>query len=70
MAFGGAAKVLKLGQIERPMLAIDEDVIEVELAQDVDHPGGWEGKGVTVRLAAGSHGGFDSVGLFHWMSLV
>ena len=65
MAFGGPAEVLKLVQTERPMLAIDEDEIEVELAQNVDHPWGWEGKVVAVRLAAGAHGGFDSVGLLH-----
>ena len=29
MAFGGAAEVLKLVQAKRPMLAIDEDEIEV-----------------------------------------
>src|SRR5271170_5853900 len=68
MAFGGPAEVLKLVQAERPMLAIDEDEIEVELPQNVDHPWGGEGKVVAVRLAAGTHGGFDSVGLLHRMS--
>src|SRR5438270_1728579 len=64
MAFGGPAEVLELIQAERPMLAIDEDEIEVELPQNIDHPWGWEGKIVAVRLASGTHGGFDSVGLF------
>src|ERR1700730_17436556 len=50
------------------MLAIDEDEIEVELSQNVDHPWGWEGKVVAVRLASGTHGGFDPVGLLHRMS--
>src|SRR5487761_1429468 len=68
MPFGGPAEVLKLVQAERPMLAIDEDEVEVELAQNVDHPWGWEGKVVAVRLAASPHGGFDSVGLLHRMS--
>src|SRR5712691_390372 len=68
MAFGGPAEVLELVQAERPMLAIDEDEIEVELPQNVDHPWGWEGKVVAVRLASGTHGGFDSVGLLHRMS--
>ena len=68
MAFGGPAEVLELVQAERPMLAIDEDEIEVELPQNVDHPWGWEGQVVAVRLAAGTHGGFDSVGLLHRMS--
>jgi len=68
MAFGGAAEVLKLVEAERPMLAIDEDEIEVELPQNVDHPWGWEGKVVAVRFASGTHGGFDSVGLLHCMS--
>ena len=39
-----------------------------ELSQNVDHPWGWEGKVVAVCLAAGTHGGFDSVGLLHRMS--
>src|SRR5437667_11248704 len=68
MAFGGPAEVLELVQAKRPMLAIDEDEIEVELPQNVDHPWGWEGKVVAVRLASGTHGGFDSVGLLHPMS--
>ena len=68
MAFGGPAEVLELVQAKRPMLAIDEDEIEVELPQNVDHPRGWEGKVVAVSLAAGPHGGFDSVGLLHRMS--
>src|SRR6202030_914644 len=68
MAFGGPAQVLELVQAERPMLAIDEDEIEVELPQNVDHPWGWEGKVVAVRFASGTHGGFDSVGLLHPMS--
>ena len=42
----------------------------IELPEDVDHPGGWEGQSVAVRLAAGTHGGLDLVGLLHWMSLV
>jgi hypothetical protein len=50
------------------MLAIDKDEIEVELPENVDHPWGWEGKVVAVRLASGTHGGFDSVGLLHPMS--
>src|SRR5205807_10476044 len=68
MAFGGPAEILKLVQAERPVLAIDEDEIEVELPQNVDHPWGWEGKVVAVRIASGPHGGFDSVGLLHRMS--
>jgi hypothetical protein len=68
MAFGGPADVLKLVQAKRPMLAIDEDEIEVELPQNVDHPWGWKGKVVAVRLASGTHRGFDSVGLLHRMS--
>src|SRR5713101_443032 len=68
MAFGGPAEVLELVQAERPMLAIDKDEIEVELPQNVDHPWGWEGKVVAVRLASGADGGFDSVGLLHRMS--
>ena len=68
MAFGGPAEVLELVQTERPMLAIDEHEIEVDLSQDVDHPWGWEGKVVAVRLASGTHGGFNSVGLLHGMS--
>jgi hypothetical protein len=35
MAFGGPAEVLELVQAERPVLAIDEDEIEVELPQNV-----------------------------------
>src|SRR6516164_8765424 len=65
MAFGGPAQVLELVQAKRPMLAIDKDEIEVELSQNVDHPRGWEGKVVTVRLASGAHGGFDPVGMLH-----
>src|SRR6516225_4975663 len=68
MAFGGPAEVLELVQAERPMLAIDEDEIEIELPQNVDHPWGWEGKVVAVRFASRSHGGFDAVGLLHRMS--
>src|SRR5271170_2122218 len=68
MAFGGPANVLELVQAERPMLAIDEDEIEVQLPQNVDHPWGWEGKMVAVRFASGTHGGFDSVGLLHPMA--
>src|SRR5437588_164924 len=68
VAFGGAAEVLKLVQAEWPMLAIDKDVIEVELPQNVGHPWRWEGEAVTVGLAAGTHGGFDSVRLLHRMS--
>src|SRR5260370_36787831 len=68
MAFGGPGEVLELVQAKRPMLAIDEDEIEVELPQNVDHPWGWEGKVVAIRLASGTHGGFDSVGLLHPMS--
>src|SRR5260370_13070571 len=68
MAYGGPAEILKLVQAERPMLAIDEDEIEVELPQNVDPPWGWEGKVVAVSLASGTHGGFDSVGLLHSMS--
>src|ERR1700736_2258298 len=68
MAFGGPAEVLDLVQAKRPMLAIDEDEIEVELPQNVDHPWGWEGKVVAVSLASGAHGGFDAVGLLHRMS--
>jgi hypothetical protein len=68
MAFGGPAEVLELVQAKRPMLAIDEDGIEVELPQNVDHPWGWEGKVVAVRFASGTHGGFDSVGLLHRVS--
>jgi hypothetical protein len=33
-----AAEILELIQAERPVLAIDEDVIDVELSQNVDHP--------------------------------
>jgi hypothetical protein len=40
MAFGGSAQVLEMVQSKRPMLAIDEDEIEVELPQDVDRPRG------------------------------
>jgi hypothetical protein len=40
MAFGGPAEVLELVQAKRPMLAIDEDEIEVEHPQDVDRPRG------------------------------
>ena len=43
MALGGPAEVLELVQAERPMLAVDEDEIEVELPQNVDDPRGWEG---------------------------
>src|SRR5271167_237692 len=68
MAFGGPAEILELVQAERPMLAIDEDEIEVELPQNVDHPWRWEGKVVAVSLASGTHGGFDPVRLFHRMS--
>src|ERR1700757_4123131 len=68
MAFSGPAEVLELVQAKRPMLAIDKEKIEVELPQNVDHPWGWEGKVVAVRLASGTHGGFDSVGLLHPMS--
>jgi hypothetical protein len=68
IAFGGPAEVLELVQAERPMLAIDEDEIEVELPQNVDHPWGWKRKVVAVRLASGTHGGFDPVGLLHPMS--
>jgi hypothetical protein len=50
MAFGGPAEVLKLVQAKRPMLAIDEDKIEVELPQNVDDPWGWEGQVVTAGL--------------------
>src|SRR5262245_59804 len=50
------------------MLAIDEDEIEVELPQNVDHPWGWERKVVAVSLASGTRGGFHSVGLLHRMS--
>ena len=53
MVFGGPAEVLELVQAKRPMLAIDKDKIEVELPQNVDHPGGWERKVVAVRLATG-----------------
>ncbi len=65
MAFGGPAEVLELVQAERPMLAVDEDEIEVELPQNVDHPWRREGKVVAVSLASGAHGGFDPVGLLH-----
>src|SRR5271166_5296161 len=58
----------QVGQAKRPMLANDEDEIEVELSQNVDHPWRWEGKVVAVRLASGTHGRFDSVGLLHRMS--
>src|SRR5437868_7418726 len=68
MAFGGLAEVLELVQAKRPMLAIDEDEIEVELPQNVDHPWGCEREVVAVRFASGTHGGFDSVGLLHPMS--
>jgi hypothetical protein len=68
MAFGGPAEVLELVQAKRPMLAIDEDEIEVELPQNVDHPWRWEGKVIAVSLASGPHGGFDAVGLLHPMS--
>ena len=44
MAFGGAAQVLELVQAKWPMLAIDEDEIEVELPQNVDDAWGREGK--------------------------
>src|ERR1700751_270880 len=70
MAFGGPAEVLELVQAKRPMLAIDEDEIEVELPQNVDAPWGREGKVVAPRLASGAHGGFDAVGLLHRMSSV
>src|SRR5260221_3483423 len=68
MTFGRPAQVFKLVQTERPMLAIDEDEIEVELPKNVDHPWRWEGKVVAVRLASGTHGGFDPVGLLHRIS--
>src|ERR1700722_3446047 len=68
MAFGGPAEILELVQAKRPMLAIDEDEIEVELPQNVYDPRGWEGKVVAVRLASGTHGGFHSVGLLHRLS--
>jgi hypothetical protein len=42
VAFGGPAEVLELVQAERPMLAIDEDEIEVELPQNVDDKGSLE----------------------------
>jgi hypothetical protein len=48
MAFGGPAEVLKLVEAKRPVLAIDEDEIEVELPQNVDDPWGWERKVVSV----------------------
>ena len=67
MAFGCPAEVFKLVQTERPMLAVNEDLIEVDLPQNLDHPWGWEGKAVTVRLAAVTHRGFDSVRLLHRM---
>src|SRR6516225_2935856 len=67
MAFGGPAEVLELVQAKRPMLAVDEDEIEIDLPQNVDHPWGWEGKVVAVSFASGTHGGFDSVGLLHLM---
>src|SRR5438105_7528165 len=51
-----------------PCSPIDEDEIEVELPQNVDHPWGWEREVVAVRFASGTHGGFDSVGLLHPMS--
>src|SRR5437870_5218817 len=68
MPIGGPTEVLELVQAKRPMLAIDKDEIEFELPQNVDHPWGWEGNVVAVRLASGTHGGFDSVGLLHPMS--
>src|SRR5690348_16019701 len=68
MAFGSPAEVLDLVQAKGPMLAVDEDEIEVELPQNVDHPWGGEGKVIAVRLASGPHGGFDSVGLLHGVS--
>ena len=68
VALGGPAEVLELVQAKRPMLAIDEDEIEVELPQNVDHPWRREGKVVAVRLASGAHGGFNAVGLLHTMS--
>src|SRR6516165_4464448 len=68
MAFGGPAEVLELVQAKRPILAVDEDEIEIDLPQNVDHPWGGEGKVVAVSFASGTHGGFDSVGLLHRMS--
>jgi hypothetical protein len=68
MALGGPAEIFKLVQTEGPMLAVDEDEIEVDLPQNVDHPWGGEGKIVTVRFPLRAHGGFDSVGLLHCMS--
>src|ERR1700731_4223966 len=65
---GIAAEVLELVQAKRPILAIDEDEIEVELPQNVDHRWGWEGKIVAVCLAPGTHRGFDSFRLLHRLS--
>jgi hypothetical protein len=70
MAFGGPAEVLELVQAKRPMLAVDEDEIEVELPQNVDHPWGWEGKVVAGRLASGTHGGFDAVGSLQYEAVL
>jgi hypothetical protein len=36
--------------------------------RNVDHPWGWEGKIVAIRLASGTHRGFDAVGLLHRLS--
>src|ERR1700710_888595 len=68
MALRGPAKVLKLVETERPVLAIDEDEIEVDLPQNVDHPRRGKGKVVAICLAAIAHSGFDSVGLVHCTS--
>jgi hypothetical protein len=42
VALGGLAEVLEMVQTERPMLAVGEYKIEVELAQNVDRPRRWE----------------------------
>ena len=43
ITLGRPAQVLETLQIEGPMLAVDEDVVKVELPQNVDHP--WRGEG-------------------------
>ena len=68
MALGGPAEIFKLVQTEWAMLAINEDVVEVDLPQNVDHPRRGEGKVVTIRLAASTHSSFDSVWLVHRIS--
>jgi hypothetical protein len=57
IALGRPAQVLKTLQIEGPVLIVDEDLAQVELPKNVDHPWRGEGETVATRLASGAHGG-------------